>query len=64
MIKRGKQGILGFLSLCLTAAILCTMLPAFVISAAPITSDPIVKTYSVSPSNIVGKKDFSMDRCV
>lgn len=61
MIKRGKQGILGFLSLCLTAAILCTMLPAFVISAAPITSDPIVKTYSVSPSNIVGKKDFSMD---
>lgn len=61
MIKRGKQGILGFLSLCLTAAILCTMLPAFVISAAPITNKPIVKEYSVSPSSIERGQSFSMD---
>ena len=61
MIKRGKHGIIKLLSLCLTIAVLCTMIPAFTASAVPITNAPMVKSYSVSPSSIEKGEQFSMD---
>ena len=61
MIKRGKHGIIKLLSLCLTIAVLCTMIPAFTASAVPITSEPILTQYSVSPSSIARNSSFSME---
>ncbi len=61
MIKRGKHGIIKLLSLCLTIAVLCTMIPSFMASAVPITSEPILTQYSVSPSSIARNSSFSME---
>lgn len=61
MIKRGKHGIIKLLSLCLTIAVLCTMIPSFMASAVTISNTPMVKEYSLSPTNVVGAMNFSMD---